>query len=236
MSNKQKHKGKLPPFVALHRATMKSPAWKAMSMGARALFAELKYNYNTKAQNSVFLSGRDGAKKLNAHRDTIAKLFRELEHYGFIVKVRGAHLGLEGVGKAALYRMTDCPHAGQPPTYDFQSWDGVLFDGEKQNPGLQNRPPRPKKPAIRGIALMTNYGNKWPTEPSIRKDDGWPKKPAITSLTSSLESCLGSSSPNPIDIENGEADDPAWLDAWLPSLPTPPKSLAEIRERMGYRA
>jgi hypothetical protein len=122
-------------------------------------------------------------KSLNAHRDTVQKWLRELEHYGFIVKVRGAHLGLEGVGKAALYRLTDCPYAGQAPTYDFQSWDGVLFEEKKQNPGLRIRPPRPKKPAIRSKVEMTETGKKWPTEPAIRNEERWPTEPAITSFT-----------------------------------------------------
>jgi hypothetical protein len=82
-------------------------------------------------------------------------------------RVRGAHLGLEGVGKAALYRLTDCPYAGQPATYDFHYWNGVLFDQEKQNPGLKIQPPRPKKPAIRSKAEMTENGNKWSTEPAM---------------------------------------------------------------------
>ena len=67
-------------------------------------------------------------------KTTIVKWLRELEHYGFIVKVRGAHLGVGGVGKAALYRLTDCGYAGATPTYDFQNWDGELFASKKQNP------------------------------------------------------------------------------------------------------
>jgi hypothetical protein len=86
-------------------------------------------NYNSKAQNSVFLSERDGMKELGVgSHNTVRRWLRELEHYGFIVKVRGHHLGVEGVGKAAHYRLTDCGYAGQVPTYDFQSWDGVLFE------------------------------------------------------------------------------------------------------------
>jgi hypothetical protein len=136
----------------------------------------------------VFLSGRNGAKTLNAHRDTVQKWLRELEHYGFIVKIRGAHLGLEGVGKAALYRLTDCGYAGQPATYDFQNWDGVLFDPKKQNPGPRIQPPRPKKPAISSKAEMPECRNKRPIEPAIRNAEGWPTEPAITSFTSSLGS------------------------------------------------
>jgi hypothetical protein len=64
----------------------------------------------------------------------ICKWLHELEHYGFIVMVQGALLGVHGTGKAAHYRLTDCPFAGQSPTYDFQNWDGVLYATKKQNP------------------------------------------------------------------------------------------------------
>ena len=181
----------------------------------------------------------------------------------------GLILGLEGVGKAALYRMTDCPYAGQSPTYDFQSWDGVLFDDKKQNPGRRIRPPLSKKPAIREITKKAVNGNKWPTEPSIRTEEGWPKNPAITSFTSSpsfseaelvamaqtARTAAGPSTaldgwypenwtskiiegvaPHPIDIANGEADSPLWVDAWLEQIPAPtPPSLSEIRSALGYR-
>ena len=60
MANRHRDKGKLPPFVALFRHTIKSPAWKVTSVGARATFFELKANYNTKAQNAVYLAARTG--------------------------------------------------------------------------------------------------------------------------------------------------------------------------------
>ena len=123
----------------------------------------------------MFLSSRDGAKEFGASKDTVCRWLHELEHYGFIVTVQGAHLGMHGTGKAALYRLTDCCYAGKPPTYDFQNWDGVLFEDKKQNPGLRIRPPRPKKPAIREITKMALNGNKRPTEPSIRNEEEWPK-------------------------------------------------------------
>ena len=42
--------------------------------------------------------------------------------------------------------------------------------------------------------------------------------------------------PHPIDIANGEADSPLWVDAWLEQIPAPtPPSLSEIRSALGYR-
>jgi hypothetical protein len=179
---------KLPPFTSLFRHTTKSAAWAALSVGARATFFELQENYNTNRQNTVFLSARTGSKKLNAHKDTVTKWVRELERFGFIVMVQGAHLGAHGSGKAAHYRLTDRPYAGKPPTYDFQNWDGVLFDRQKQNPVRLGRTPRPKKPDIRAETEMVENTQKRPTEPDIRNDPDRPTGQDIDSLTSSSES------------------------------------------------
>jgi hypothetical protein len=183
MSRRNQDKGRLAPFVPIFRHTMKSRAWRQLSVGARATFLHLKANYNSNAQNAVFLSARDGARELGVHKDTARKWLHELEHYGFIVEVQGAHLGISGVGKAALYRLTDCGFAGRPPTYDFQNWDGVLYDAKKQNPVRKNRTPRPKNPDIRRSTVVPQNRNKCPTEPDIRNAAECPKKPDITSLT-----------------------------------------------------
>jgi hypothetical protein len=134
MNRRIKDKGRLPPFVPVFRLTMKSAAWRIMSVGAKAAFLHLKANYNSNAQNSVWLSERDGMKELGVgSRRTVAKYLRELEHYGFIVKVKGAHLGVSGVGESARYRLTDCAYAGKPATYEFQNWDGVLFESRPRS-------------------------------------------------------------------------------------------------------
>jgi hypothetical protein len=202
----QRYKKKLAPFVAIFRHTIKTNAWRALSLGARATFLALKTNYNTNAQNAVFLSSRDGAKELGVCKDTVCKYLHELEHYGFIVAVQRAHLGIEGEGKATLYRLTDCGYAGKPPTYDFQNWDGVLFDPQKQNP-RKSRTPRPKKSDISTGAEMSQIGNNRPKKSDIRTADECPKKLDITSLTSSgLNSKL-------------EVAPPAWSTPTIDELP-----------------
>ena len=91
-------------------------------MGARATYVELAANFNTNSQNAVFLSARAAAKALGVNKGTAGKWLHELEHYGFIALVQGSYLGLDGKGKAARYRLTDCWYAGKEPTYDFQYW------------------------------------------------------------------------------------------------------------------
>ncbi len=180
-----KHKEKLPPFIALFRHTVKSTAWKALSVGARATFFALKANYNTKAQNAVYLAARTGAKELGVNKDTVRKWLRELEHYGFIIEVEGAHLGVRGVGKAALYRLTDSGYRGTAPTYDFQNWDGVLFERKKQNPVRFCRTPRPvlsdkqRRPKVpQNTEQRPVLSDKWANHECPVQSD-------ITSLTSS---------------------------------------------------
>ena len=51
----KRDKGCLPPFVALLKETLASPAWLAMSHGARNLYVALKARYSSNLHNK----GRD---------------------------------------------------------------------------------------------------------------------------------------------------------------------------------
>ena len=135
MSRKHQGNGKLPDFVPLFKSTMKTPAWRAMSHGARSLYVALKSRHNTRLENAVYLSARTAAKELGSNKDYITRWHHELQYYGFTVEVTGAHLGIDGKGKAAHLRLTECWHAGQRPTRDFERWNGVKFRYQKkQNP------------------------------------------------------------------------------------------------------
>jgi hypothetical protein len=132
--SKNKVKGRLSPFVPLIKDTLKTEAWKALSHGARSLYAALKGRYNIKSQNAVWLSVRDAAAELGSysHTENVRRWFRELAHYGFIVMVSQAHHGVNGHGKAPHWRLTEEWHHGKEPTRDFLRWDGSPF-AEKRN-------------------------------------------------------------------------------------------------------
>jgi hypothetical protein len=149
MSKRNKDKGRLPPFVPMFRATIDSPAWRALSTGARSLFLALKAEADN-AHYSAYLSTRDARAKVGGSRQKIREWFAELQHYGFIVMLHPGSLGSDGHGKAPLWRITDkgtTRGAYEAPTNDFLRWDGTLFDPkpyrakrgrttwEKQNPG-----------------------------------------------------------------------------------------------------
>jgi hypothetical protein len=189
MGNKRsKGKGKLPPFVAVFRHTTKTDAWKTLSVGAKATFVALQSLHNDRAQNAVWISARDSINVfgLGQDRNAIGTWLKELEHYGFVVMVQGAHLGLVGKGTSAHYRLTDRYHAGKPPTYDFQMWDGVVFEPtkpidkrgisrlhahlKKQNPVSTPRTVCQDTTDIRGAAGKAGNGNKCQDTTDIRND------------------------------------------------------------------
>src|SRR5262245_3045832 len=66
--------------------------------------------------------GRPGCKRL-------ARWYRELQHFGFIVMTEGGALGVNGKGRAPRWRLTEefCREAGtddsKAPTRDYLKWD-----------------------------------------------------------------------------------------------------------------
>jgi hypothetical protein len=185
---------KLAPFVPLTKGTMKTPAWKAMSHGARSLYAALKGRYNTKLQNSVYLAGRDAVEELGSfsRRDNVRRWFRELEYYGFIRMVRLAHHGLNGHGRAPHYRLTEEWYNGQPPTRDYMNWDGVIFH-EQKTPGhyqTKNKSRGPYAGATLAhmvrplvVPIQPETGNGGPPGEAMCEEDRGPPAASITSLT-----------------------------------------------------
>ena len=134
--SRREEKGRLPPFVPLIKHTIDSSAWKAMSHGARSLYVALMRRYNLKLHNNgrIYLSQRDAAKELGSHHNEIARWFRELQFYGFIVMTKGASLGVEGKGKAPHWRLTELGYMNELPTRDFALWNGEKFVDRKTKP------------------------------------------------------------------------------------------------------
>jgi DNA-binding transcriptional regulator YhcF (GntR family) len=125
--SRRRQGGKLAPFIAMDRHQHKSAAFAALSAVAQALLVHLTYNYNTKLMNAVWLSTRDGAKKLHVSKGSVANAFRELEHYGFIVKVQGAYLGVSGIGTSAHYRLTSQRYGEVGATRDYEKWNDDVY-------------------------------------------------------------------------------------------------------------
>jgi hypothetical protein len=139
-------KNRLPPFVPLLITTLDSPAWKAMSHGAKILYVALRRRVPN-GRNRAYISQRQAEREIGVTRRIVAKWFKELEHYGFVVMATPGCLGVEGKGKAPHWRLTELGETSrasanallEPPTRDFLKWDGSPF--KKQNPGSHGSPP-----------------------------------------------------------------------------------------------
>jgi hypothetical protein len=129
MSRRKDRGERLPPFVPLLKETMASPAWRATSHGARSLYVALKARYSSTLHNSgrIFISQRIASREIGSGLNEIARWFRELQHYGFIVQTKGGSLGLNGKGTAPHWRLTECGYMNDLPTRDFIRWDGKPF-------------------------------------------------------------------------------------------------------------
>jgi hypothetical protein len=113
------------------------------TVARRSLYLLLKCHYNRDIGNAVYVSVRAGARELGTSKNTVAKWFRELVHYGFIVMVSPPHLGAHGTGIAAHWRLTEEHHLGASPTRDFLSWDGTVFcDQASPRIGIRRRAPK----------------------------------------------------------------------------------------------
>jgi hypothetical protein len=159
-------KGRLPPFVPVLKDTVKTPAWKALSHGARSLYVTLKAKYNNKLQNAVYVSTRDAEEELGQYstRRNVMRWFRELQHYGFIVMVSAAHHGVNGQGKAPHWRLTEEWYLGKAPTRDFLSWDGIPFTEKRK----RDAPSFTAKNRIRGDnGVTTLVQTGYPLVPEI---------------------------------------------------------------------
>lgn len=135
MSRRQE-KRRLPPFVPLILSTVNNPAWKALSHGARSLYVALRRRYSQNLHNNgrIYLSQRGAVQEIGSHHNEIARWFRELQFYGFIVMTKGGSLGVEGKGKAPHWRLTELGYMHELPTRDFDRWTGAKFTDRKIKP------------------------------------------------------------------------------------------------------
>jgi hypothetical protein len=146
--SKKKHDG--PHFVMVTETVLDSPAWRAMSHGARSLYIALKRRYwpNRKNNGHIYLPQRKAVKELGSRISQIVRWYRELQYYGFIVMVSPGYLGSDGKGRAPRWRLTEVAYMRgtsskgmeDMPTMDFLKWNGVRFS--KHEPGGDRAKPK----------------------------------------------------------------------------------------------
>lgn len=142
-------------FTTMIRNTMLTPAWRALSPCAMALYPWLRMEWRgPKANNNgkISLSVRQAADRLGIGVNTAARAFHELQAKGFIVVKRHACLGVKGQGTSPEFELTEIamPGDGNRARKLFLDWrEGADFPvhkaavhnprgtGKKKNPVIK---------------------------------------------------------------------------------------------------
>ncbi len=110
--------------VRLYHWMLNSPAWQALSPGARSLLIEVWARHNGQNNGEISFSVREAAKNLRVSKDTAAKWFHELEEKGFLKARRRGSFHWKG-SKATTWEVTAERCADQPAGKDFMRWKPI---------------------------------------------------------------------------------------------------------------
>jgi len=113
--------------VRHYRWELTCPAYRSLSIGARALLIELKALYNGSNNGDLFMSAREAAKRLNrpTGKSQAAVWFAELQDKGFIRPniVGGFNVKSTAAGRRATsWILTEFPFGNALATKDFMRW------------------------------------------------------------------------------------------------------------------
>lgn len=111
--------------VRLHHWELNSPAFRSLSLGARALLVELKALFMGTNNGELFLSVREAGRRLGVGKNLAERCFRQLEDRGFIRPNRTGSFNWKGGarrGAATTWILTEFGFAGAIPTKDFMRW------------------------------------------------------------------------------------------------------------------
>lgn len=119
---KVSRRGMEPRHVRLYHTVTGCAAWHDLSGNAVKLLIALLRLDKGGHNGELFLSIRDAACAIDVHRNTVVRLYQELENHGFIRATQRGHFkGSSGV--ATTWRVTwqACEGVGGP-TRDFEKW------------------------------------------------------------------------------------------------------------------
>ncbi|WP_114966817.1 hypothetical protein [Alkalilacustris brevis] len=118
MGRDKRNEGRGEHFTKMIRTTMETPAWRALSCTAQALYPHLKLEWRGPDANNngkIRLSVRQASERLGVRPNTAARAFHDLQAKGFIVVTEHARLGVDGAACAPAFEITEIklPHSNK---------------------------------------------------------------------------------------------------------------------------
>jgi hypothetical protein len=105
-------------FTKMLRHNMETPAWRALSVHAQALYPWLKLEWKGPQANNngrIEMSVRQAAELLGCSKETAAGALRDLQKKGWLVVTRAACLGVKGAARGNQYELTEIAMPGEHP-------------------------------------------------------------------------------------------------------------------------
>lgn len=142
-------------YTKMIRHNMETPAWRALSTTAQALYPWVKLEWKGPKNNNngkIQLSVRQAADRLGINHKTAARAFHDLQAKGFLFVSEPACLGVKGDANAPRFEITELP-LPQSNSRDgrklFKKWkegcDLPVQKAASHNPGGRNgKKPVPK--------------------------------------------------------------------------------------------
>ncbi|MFC3168701.1 helix-turn-helix domain-containing protein [Paracoccus fontiphilus] len=115
MGRDRKNEDRAEHWTKMLRPTMETPAWRALSPTAQALYPWLKLEWRGDRANNngkISLSVRDAAARLGCNVKTAAKAFHDLQAKGFLLLIDHGRMGVEGKGAPPTYEITELAMPG----------------------------------------------------------------------------------------------------------------------------
>lgn len=127
MGRDKRNEQRKEAVTVLRLDMMRTPAWRALSLPAQALYPWLRLEWRGSRFNNngtLRLSTRQAAERMGCNLKTAMRGFQDLQAKGFAIQTQGACLGTDGMGKAPAYELTEIPPAGQqgPGKLLFMNW------------------------------------------------------------------------------------------------------------------
>jgi DNA-binding transcriptional MocR family regulator len=149
--------------IALPRVMVKSPAYRALSLPAKALIVELQNRW-APSREAIDFATRDAATALNVSQSTACRAFKQLASRGFIELAKPAN---HGGRKARGWRLTWNSHKGREPTDEWATNENLAIHQETakavcESPGNRDTKPRnsPKTKNQRLTTARDSPGNR----------------------------------------------------------------------------
>lgn len=120
-------------FAAIELFLLATPAWRSLSLAARAAYIEVAALYNQSNNGRLALSARQLAERMPISRATATRAFQELTKKGFIVAAKPSGFNMKtGERRATEWRLTRyrCDVTGEIGTKAFMTWRPDQMIGE----------------------------------------------------------------------------------------------------------